>query len=123
MPQEQRRVGFHLPPEVFADLLDEVLIDEETGQEPDFWERLRTYYQLSPLQGDCVICDPSFVTFIVSHDTGDQPGWVYTQGLKPMQCMIVFGEGRTAWALAVLQEITQARQASDQDEGETDTPK
>ena len=64
MPTEQRRLGFQLPPEVFAQLLDEIMYEDATEREENFWERLRSYYDLSPVQGDSVICDPSFTAYI-----------------------------------------------------------
>ncbi len=113
MPQEQRRVGFQLPPEVFAQLLDEIVYDDTTEREEDFWERLRSYYALSPVQGDSVICDPTFTAYIKEEFAILPPHWVHTQPLRTMQCMIVAGPGRSHALLETLREIERLR---DQDE-------
>ena len=117
MPTEQRRVGFPLPPEVFAQLLDEVFYDDSTERELDFWEKLRSYYALSPLQGDSVICDPSFLEYITQECGEDPPRWVHTQPLRKMQCMIIAGPGRGETLLATLRQIERLR---DQDDTENE---
>src|SRR5882724_11393905 len=109
MPQEQRRVGFQLPPEVLAQLLDEIMYDDATEREEDFWECLRSYYDLSPVQGDSVICDPSFAAYIEEQFALLPPGWVHTQSLRKMQCVIVAGPTRGEALLQTLREIERLR--------------
>lgn len=115
MPRDTRRVGFHLPPEVFNQLLDEVAYDD-FGEEEGFWDRLRSYYELSILEGDTVICHPSFVEFVAEYEGTDPPTWVSQQSTLPqMQCLIVAGPLRGAALLETLKAIAAMR-ASCQEE-------
>ena len=115
MTSEERRIGFTLPPEVFEQLLDEVMYEEKTDQEEGFWERLRSYYALSTLQGDSVICHPSFVQVVAEHDGTDPPAWVHEQtSLKKMQCLVIAGPTRGAVLLEILKAIAAMR-ASDEE--------
>ena len=115
MPTEQRRLGFQLPPEVFAQLLDEIMYEDATEREENFWERLRSYYDLSPVQGDSVICDPSFTAYIEEQFALLPPRWVHTQPLRKMQCMILAGPGRAYALLETLRMIEQRRDQEDQE--------
>ncbi len=113
MPREQRRVGFQLPPEVFEQLLGEVIWNEQEAREESFWERLRSYYDLSPVQGDGVICDPSFVASMTEQYAEDPPRWVSLQPLRRMQCLIIAGPGREEALLGTLREIERLRDAAE----------
>ena len=112
-PKEQRRVAFELPAEVFEGLLEEI----EMSPELNFWENLRTYYKLSPIQGDTVIASSDFIEFISVNMGGDRPPWVYEQSsLKKMQCMVVAGRFRGVELLAILKEIDQKRDEGEREE-------
>ena len=109
---EQRRLAFQLPPDVFAQLCEETL----AGQSDDsFWEHLRSYYTLSPVQGDTVICDRSFVQYVLEEFVDVPPRWVFTQPLRPMQCMIIAGPGRAYAFIETLREIERLRDQAEND--------
>lgn len=103
---EQRRIGFELPPEVFEQLL------QECAEDPiSFWEAMKEYYNLSPLQGDSIICGKDFSAYVERETGSDKPTWVYEQeyGLKKMQCFILAGPTRGQVLLDTLEMIRVQR--------------
>ena len=113
-PKEQRKVAFELPAEVCEALLEEFHFSPEIEEGESFWILLQSYYHLSPIQGDSIICSPDFSQFIEKETGCDNPPWVYEQvSLKKMQCMIIAGVERGQVLLDTLKMIESKR-----DEGE-----
>ncbi len=113
---EQRRIGFTLPVEVYEQLLDEVIYQDESEGILTFWGLLQEYYQLSFIQGDTVICHPSFSQFIEKEIGEDKPSWVFEQGsLQKMQCIILGGPGRGQVMMDMLKEIEAQRDEAERE--------
>lgn len=118
---EKRRVGFELPAEVVEQLLDELTYSDLINGDVTFWGLVQEYYQLSFIQGDTVICHPSFAEWIEKECGEDKPPWVFEQpSLKKMQCMILAGPGRGQVLLDTLKEIERVRDEGEEEVREED---